>query len=98
MQQLTKRVLESALTDVGPVEVRQDHTTTPGPASAGEETMAQWAEGDKVTPVVPTDHPEDLVGEVVMITANGGVMVKFPLAGAEVYPSDELTRAPSEGE
>jgi hypothetical protein len=47
---------------------------------------------------VPTDHPEDPVGEVVMITANGGVMVKFPLAGAEVYSPDELTRAPSEAE
>lgn len=60
--------------------------------------MTQWAEGDRVTPVVPTDHPEDPVGEVVMITANGGVMVKFPLAGAEVYSPDELTRAPSEAE
>ncbi|MDI3406275.1 hypothetical protein [Streptomyces cavernicola] len=46
-----------------------------------------------VTPLVPTDHPEDVVGEVVMITANGGVMVKFPLAGAEVYSPEELTRA-----
>jgi hypothetical protein len=58
--------------------------------------VGQWAEGDKVTPAVPTDHPEDPVGEVVMITANGGVMVKFPLAGAEVYSPEELTRAPSE--
>lgn len=33
-----------------------------------------------------------------MITANGGVMVDFPLAGAEVYSRDELTRAPSEAE
>ncbi|MEU6657848.1 hypothetical protein [Streptomyces sp. NPDC046821] len=60
--------------------------------------MTQWVEGDKVIPVVPTDHPEDPVGEVVMITANGGVMVNFPLAGAEVYSPDELARAPSEGE
>lgn len=60
--------------------------------------MTRWTEGDLVAPVVPTDHPEDPVGEVVMITANGGVLVTFPLAGAEVYSPDELTRAPSEGE
>jgi hypothetical protein len=59
-------------------------------------SVFKWVEGDKVTPVVPTDHPEDVVGEVVMITANGSVMVQFPLAGAEMYPPDELAPAPVE--
>jgi hypothetical protein len=68
---------------------------------SGKETrkaikVHRWIEGDRVTPVVPTDHPEDAVGEVVMTTANGGAMVRFPVAGVEVYPPDELAPAPVE--
>ncbi|MEU6622023.1 hypothetical protein ABZ926_14815 [Streptomyces litmocidini] len=58
--------------------------------------MTEWSVGDRVTPTVNTDHPEDPVGEVVMVTANGGVLVKFPGAGAEVYRPDELTAAPGD--
>ncbi|UUU25127.1 hypothetical protein [Streptomyces sp. DSM 40750] len=55
--------------------------------------MARWHEGDIVTPNVPTDHPEDPVGEVVMANPDGGVLVVFPLAGHEIYHPDELAPA-----
>lgn len=56
-----------------------------------------WSAGDRVVPVVETDHPEDPAGEVAMITASGGVLVRFPQAGAEIYAPEEL-RAADAGE
>ncbi|EKX67562.1 hypothetical protein Sipo8835_00300 [Streptomyces ipomoeae] len=55
--------------------------------------MTRWHEGDVVTPKVPTDHPEDPVGEVVMAASDGGVLVVFPLAGHEIYHPDDLAPA-----
>ncbi|GAA1913387.1 hypothetical protein GCM10009837_42630 [Streptomyces durmitorensis] len=45
-------------------------------------SVVERTEGDKGTPIVPTGYPEDPIGTVVMITANCGVMVKFPMAAA----------------
>ena len=56
--------------------------------------MQHWSVGDRVTVTVPTDHPEDPVGEVVMLTTFGEVVVKFPKAGTEIHPPNHLTRAP----
>ncbi|MYQ48769.1 hypothetical protein GTW40_27685 [Streptomyces sp. SID4985] len=58
--------------------------------------MSQWSVGDRVTPVGDSDHPEDPIGKVVMITAYGEVIVNFPQAGPEVYAPDELVPAPPE--
>lgn len=56
--------------------------------------MNDWSTGDRVTVTVETDHPEDLVGEVVMTTADGGVVVNFPHTGAEVHRPEDLAPAP----
>ncbi|MFD8914752.1 hypothetical protein [Streptomyces sp. NPDC059575] len=58
--------------------------------------MSRWFVGDRVTPVGDSDHPEDPIGKVVMITAYGEVIVHFPQAGSEVYAPDELVPAPPE--
>ncbi|MEV5982816.1 hypothetical protein [Streptomyces sp. NPDC052114] len=57
-----------------------------------------WVVGDRVAAAVETDHPEDPIGEVVMITADGGIVVNFPQAGAEIYGPDELVAAPANGD
>jgi hypothetical protein len=51
--------------------------------------------GDRVGVVGETDHPEDPVGEVADFLADGGVLVVFPLAGAEVHAPDGLRKVVS---
>jgi hypothetical protein len=52
--------------------------------------------GTSVRVLVPSDHPEDPVGTVVMFLnddaagGKGGVVVQFPLAGAEVHNRSHL--------
>jgi hypothetical protein len=58
--------------------------------SAGAEAFEV---GDRVCVIGETDHPEDPVGTVVMFLAHGGIVVLFPLAGAEIYTAAELRRA-----
>ncbi|MBT2487184.1 hypothetical protein J7E96_01235 [Streptomyces sp. ISL-96] len=58
--------------------------------------MAHWSVGDRVMPVDEPDHPEGPVGEVVMPTALGEVIVSFPLMGSKVYAPHKLMAAPSE--
>jgi hypothetical protein len=48
--------------------------------------------GDRVSAVGDTDHPEDPVGEVAEFLADGGVLVVFPLAGAEVHAPSGLRK------
>ncbi|MCY0927914.1 hypothetical protein OTB20_17180 [Streptomyces sp. H27-H1] len=56
--------------------------------------MNDWSIGDRVTLTTATDHPEDPVGEVVMKTADGGIVALFPQAGAEVHRPEDLAPAP----
>lgn len=56
--------------------------------------MNDWSIGDRVTVTIDTDHPEDPLGEVVMKTADGAVVVNFPHAGAEVHRPQDLAPAP----
>jgi hypothetical protein len=48
--------------------------------------------GDRVRVAGECDHPEDPVGTVVSALAAGGLLVVFPLAGAEVHAPSDLRR------
>ncbi|AZM57243.1 hypothetical protein DMA15_35690 [Streptomyces sp. WAC 01529] len=43
-----------------------------------------------MTPREATDHPEDLVGTVIVRVATGELLVDFPQAGGEMYLDEEL--------
>jgi hypothetical protein len=67
----------------------------------GEQTPGRLKIGAKVRVAVPTDHPEDPIGAVVMFlndnpSGAGGVLVQFPRAGAEVHRAEDLEVVPTE--
>ncbi|MBW5424105.1 hypothetical protein GKQ77_21475, partial [Streptomyces sp. BG9H] len=43
-----------------------------------------------MTPREATDHPEDLIGTVIVRVATGELLVDFPQAGGEMYLDEEL--------
>ncbi|MEU8473404.1 hypothetical protein AB0F30_37040 [Streptomyces sp. NPDC029006] len=55
--------------------------------------MGRWREGDIVTPLDDPEQTDDPVGIVVMVTADGEVLVNFPLGGGSSYRPQELTAA-----
>ncbi|MEU6366426.1 hypothetical protein ABZ876_11880 [Streptomyces sp. NPDC046931] len=55
--------------------------------------MSRWREGDIVTPLDDPEQEDDPVGVVVMVTADGDVLVDFPLGGGGSYRSEELRAA-----
>lgn len=48
-----------------------------------------FAVGDRVRATGEHDHPEDPVGTVASFL-DGGILLVFPLAGAEIWAPDEL--------
>ncbi|MGH4031262.1 hypothetical protein ACQB60_20270 [Actinomycetota bacterium Odt1-20B] len=59
--------------------------------------MNPWREGDRVVSTVPTDSPNDLVGQVAMVTAHDDVLVDFE-DGSGGYAPGELAPAPRTAE
>jgi hypothetical protein len=66
-----------------------------------DNSEGQLVIGSQVRVKVPTDHPEDPVGTVVMILNDnprpgdrGGVLVQFASAGAEVHSEADLEVVP----
>lgn len=66
--------------------------TGAGARMTGAEGRDGFEVGDRVRIAGETDHPEEPVGTVEYFLADGGIVVVFPLAGAEVWPPSELRR------